>query len=50
MKIELTKVDIDNLKVFLARVQLTGQEVPAYTQILQAIYKAEEEKPKKVGD
>ena len=50
MKVEFTKVDIDNLKVFLGRVQLTGQEVPAYTQIIQAIYKAEEEKPKKVGD
>lgn len=50
MKIELTEQDISNLKIFLSRVQLTGQEVPAYTQILQAIYKAEEEKPKKVGE
>ena len=50
MIVEFTNQDMDNLKIFLGRVQLTGQEVPAYTQILQAIYKAEEEKPKKVGD
>ena len=39
----MEKKDLDNLKIFLSRTQLTGQEVPAYSNILAAIYKAEEE-------
>lgn len=50
MKIELTEQDMNNLKLFLERVRLTGGEVPAYARILQAIYNAEEDEPKKVGD
>lgn len=39
MKIELTKEQINNLKVFLARVDLKGAEVPAFLEIMQAIEK-----------
>lgn len=50
--VKLEEKDINNLKIFLSRTQLTGQEVPAYSKILQALYEAEEikEKPKKVGE
>jgi hypothetical protein len=39
MKIELTEEQMKNLAVFLQRVQLTGGEVPAYVEIVQAINK-----------
>lgn len=46
----LTEQDINNLKIFLSRTQLSGQEVAAFSQIMQSIYEAKEEKPKKAGD
>lgn len=39
MNIELTKEQINNLKVFLARVDLKGVEVPAFMEIVQQIEK-----------
>lgn len=41
--LKLDSQDVGNLKIFLNRVQLTGQEVAAYTKIIQAIYWAEKE-------
>jgi hypothetical protein len=38
-KIDLTEEQMKNLAVFLQRVQLTGAEVPAYLEIVQAINK-----------
>jgi len=55
----LTKEGLDNLKIFLTRVQLSGQEVGAYNQLTKAIIDAEIEvaekakelePPKKAGD
>lgn len=37
--IELTKEERDNLIVFLQRTRLTGNEVPAYVKILNALNK-----------
>jgi hypothetical protein len=39
MKIELTKEQLNNLKVFLARVDLKGAEVPAFVEIMQVVEK-----------
>jgi len=39
MKIELNEAQLKNLAVFLNRIQLTGAEVPAYLEIVQAINK-----------
>lgn len=44
LEIQMQPVDVDNLLVFLGRVQLTGKEVAAYTQIIQALYAARERK------
>lgn len=41
--IKMKKVTLDNLKLFLDRVTLTGKEVPAYVEILQALLTAEKE-------
>lgn len=38
-KLELTDDQMKNLAVFLQRIQLTGAEVPAYLEIVQAINK-----------
>jgi hypothetical protein len=50
MNIELTKEERDNLIIVLQRVQLTGNEVPAYVKIVSALNKefleSIEEKPK----
>ena len=40
--IELTKEQHRNLIVFLNRVQLTGSEVPAYTDIMTILMKPKE--------
>ena len=37
MKIELTEQQLNNLQVFLQRVDLKGNEVPAYVEIIQAL-------------
>jgi hypothetical protein len=37
--LEFTEDQMKNLAVFLNRVQLTGAEVPAYLEIVQAINK-----------
>jgi hypothetical protein len=37
--LEFTEEQMKNLAVFLQRVQLTGAEVPAYLEIVQAINK-----------
>lgn len=37
MLIQLTEQQIQNLLVLLDRVQLTGQEAPAFMEILQAV-------------
>lgn len=47
MSIELTKEQRDNLIAFLNRVQLTGAEVPAYLEIVQALNKPFEKKEEK---
>ena len=39
MKVELTEQQINNLKVFLQRLQLTGSEVGAFVEILNALTK-----------
>jgi hypothetical protein len=44
MKLEFTEEQIKILMAFLNRVQLTGQEVPAYLEILQVINKPEDKK------
>jgi hypothetical protein len=52
-KIVLPKQHLNNLKIFLSRANLTGQEVPAFNEILKAIYTAElieGEKSKKAGE
>ena len=46
LSIELTKEIRDNLIQFLNRVQLTGAEVPAYLEIVQALNKPFEKKEK----
>lgn len=47
MSIELTKEQRDNLIAFLNRVQLTGAEVPAYLEIVQALNKPFEKNEEK---
>lgn len=37
MKIELSAAQIKNLKIFLERVSLSGKEVPAYVEIINAL-------------
>ncbi len=37
--LEFTEEQMKNLAVFLNRIQLTGAEVPAYLEIVQAINK-----------
>lgn len=37
MKIELTEQQLKNLKAFLSRVQLQGNEVGAFQEVLQAL-------------
>lgn len=49
MLIELSKEQKNNLMIFLNRVDLKGNEVIAFVEILQAVQNAEE-KPKKVGE
>lgn len=39
-KIELTQENIQDLKIFLGRVTLTGQEVPAFSEIMKSLYDA----------
>lgn len=51
--IEMNQQDINNLKVFLSRVNLTGEEVPAFNMIIKSVYDAkpkEGEEPKKAGE
>lgn len=53
--IRLTKEDLNNLKVFLDRVDLKGKEVLPFVNILKAIQEAKKEdtekvEPEKVGD
>lgn len=43
MEILLTEEQVKNLKVFLSRTQLSGSEVVAYVEILNAISKAEKD-------
>lgn len=42
-KILINEAALQNLKVFLERITMTGKEVPAYIEILQALQKAERE-------
>lgn len=52
MKLEFTVEQIKILMVFLNRVQLNGQEVPAFLEIINAINKPvveEKEKDKKTN-
>jgi len=37
MEIKLTEQQYNNLKVFLQRVELKGNEVPAFLEIVQAL-------------
>lgn len=51
--VTLSEQDLNNLKIFLERVTLTGKEVLAYNLIIKSIYDAkptEGEKTKKVGE
>lgn len=51
--LELTQQELNNLKIFLSRVNLTGQEVPAFNEIIKAIYSTKQiegEEPKKAGE
>ena len=42
-KILMSETTLQNLKVFLERITMTGKEVPAYIEIIQAIQNAEKE-------
>ena len=44
--IELNQVELNNLKAFLNRVNLTGMEVPAFNEIFKAVYTAKQEENK----
>ena len=48
--VKLNEQDLNNLKVFLDRVELKGKEVLPFINIIKALNEAEEEKPEKVGD
>lgn len=49
--IKMSEQELNNLKVFLERVTLSGKEVMAYSLILKAIQEAKKvEEVKKVGD
>lgn len=49
--IKLAEHSLNDLKLFLERVTLTGKEVMAYNILLKSIYEAEkEETTTKVGD
>lgn len=39
MKIELTEQQLNNLQVFLQRLDLKGNEVPAFVEIMNALNK-----------
>jgi len=41
MIIKLKQEEVQNLTIFLSRVNLTGKEVPAFNNIISAISKAE---------
>lgn len=41
--VKFTKEDINNLKIFLSRTSMTGAEVQAYINILEALKAGEEE-------
>lgn len=43
MKIELTEQQLNNLKVFLSRVELKGNEAVEFVNILQILDRATEE-------
>lgn len=40
LKIVISEQDLNNLKTFLSRVNLVGKEVPAFNEILAAVYGA----------
>lgn len=44
MKIELTEQLLNNLQIFLQRVDLKGNEVPAFVEIMNALNKPTVEK------
>ena len=46
MILKLTEVQLNNLKAFLERVDLKGNEVPAYVDIINAINQVELEAQK----
>ena len=48
--IKLNSIQLNNLKIFMSRVQLTGQEVVSYVEVVKAINEAKEVQPEKVGD
>lgn len=48
--IHLPEHDLNNLKVFLSRVNLTGKEVPAFNQLIKSIYEAKPEENIKAGE
>ncbi len=43
MKIELTEQQLNNLKIFLNRVDLKGNEVGAFVEIMQTLNKEGDE-------
>lgn len=47
MQIELTNEQAQNLSTFMRRVQLTGEEVPAFYAIMEALSKAMDDKQDK---
>lgn len=49
--IKLEEHSLNDLKIFLDRVTLTGKEVMAYNMIIKAVHEAKKvEEVKKVGD
>lgn len=48
--VKVTEQDLNNLKIFLDRVDLKGKEVIPFVNILKAIQEAKEEELEKVGD
>lgn len=46
----LTQQDLNNLKLFLDRVDLKGKEVLPFINLLKAISEAREDENKKVGE
>ena len=46
--VKVTEQDLNNLKIFLERVDLKGKEVIPFVNILKAIQEAKKEDPEKV--